>query len=54
MDQGGDDDLLGEYMVDYEVSSERTCMEVNVITFSADYTIIGNDEPMVAQFDFGP
>jgi hypothetical protein len=29
-------------------------MYVNVITFSADYTIIINDEPVVSQFDFGP
>jgi hypothetical protein len=29
-------------------------MDVNIITFSADYTIIDNDEPVVAQFDFGP
>jgi hypothetical protein len=29
-------------------------MDVNVITFLADYDIIGNDEPLVAQFDFGP
>ena len=29
-------------------------MDVNVITFSADYTIIGDDEPVVSQFDFGP
>jgi hypothetical protein len=54
MDQGGDDDLSGEDMVDYEVSSEHACMEVNVITFLADYTIIGNDELVVVQFDFGP
>jgi hypothetical protein len=29
-------------------------MDVNVITFSVDYTIVGDDEPVVAQFDFGP
>jgi hypothetical protein len=29
-------------------------MDVNVITFSADCTIVGDDEPAVAQFDFGP
>ena len=34
-------------MVDYEVSLERTCMKVNVITFSVDYTIISDDEHMV-------
>jgi hypothetical protein len=29
-------------------------MDINVITFSADCTIIGDDEPVIAQFDFGP
>jgi hypothetical protein len=29
-------------------------MDVNVITFSIDYNIISDDEPIVAQFDFGP
>jgi hypothetical protein len=34
MDQSGDDDnLLGEDMVDYEVSPQYAGMEVNVITF---------------------
>jgi hypothetical protein len=41
-------DLLGEDLVDYEASPERPGMDVNVITFSADCTIIGNDEPVVA------
>jgi hypothetical protein len=49
-----EDDLLGEDLVDYEASPERPGMHVNVITFSADCTIIGDDEPVVAQFDFGP
>jgi hypothetical protein len=49
-----EDDLLGEDLVDYEASPERPGMDVNVITFSADCTIIGDDEPVVAQFDFGP
>jgi hypothetical protein len=49
-----EDDLLGEDLVNYEASPERLGMEVNVITFSADCTIIGDDEPIVAQFDFGP
>jgi hypothetical protein len=45
IDQDDDeDDLLGEEMVDYGASSEHPCMEVNVITFSADYNIIGDDE----------
>jgi hypothetical protein len=47
-----EDDLLGEDLVDYEASPERPGMDVNVITFSADCTIIGDDEPVVAQFDF--
>jgi hypothetical protein len=49
-----EDDLLGEDLVDYEASPERTGMDINVITFSADCTIIGDDEPVVAQFDFAP
>jgi hypothetical protein len=46
------DDLLGEEMVDYEASPKHLGMEVNVITFSVDYTIINDDKPVVAQFDF--
>jgi hypothetical protein len=49
-----EDDLLGEDLVDYEASPEWPGMDINVITFSADCTIIGDDEPVVAQFDFGP
>ena len=49
-----EDDLPGEDLVDYEVSPERLGMDVNIITFSVDCTIIGDDEPVVAQFDFGP
>jgi hypothetical protein len=49
-----EDDLLGEDLVDYEASPERTGMDINVITFSADCTIVGDDEPVVAQFDFAP
>jgi hypothetical protein len=49
-----EDDLLGEDLVDYEASPERPGMDVNVISFSADCTIVGDDEPVVAQFDFGP
>jgi hypothetical protein len=45
-----EDDLLGKDLVDYEASPERPGMDVNVITFSADCTIIGDDEPVVAQF----
>jgi hypothetical protein len=41
-------------LVDYEASSENTGMDINVITFSVDCTIVGNDELVVAQFDFGP
>jgi hypothetical protein len=49
-----ENDLLGEDLVDYEASPERPGMDVNVITFSVDCTIFGDDEPIVAQFDFGP
>ena len=39
-DGGGDDkDLLGEDMVHYEASPKQACMDVNVITFSVNYTI---------------
>lgn len=41
-------------MVDCEASLERPGMDINVITFSADYSIVGDDKPVVAQFDFGP
>jgi hypothetical protein len=49
-----EDDLLEEDLVDYEASQECPGMDVNVITFSADCTIVDDDEPVVAQFDFGP
>jgi hypothetical protein len=49
-----EDDLLGEDLVDYEASLEHPGMDVNVITFSANCTIISDDEPVVARFDFGP
>jgi hypothetical protein len=49
-----EDELLGEDLVDYEASLGHLDMDVNVITFSADCTIIGDDEPVIAQFDFGP
>jgi hypothetical protein len=49
-----EDDLLGEDLVDYEASPERSGMDINVITFSTDCNIIGDDEPVVAQLDFGP
>jgi hypothetical protein len=35
-----EDDLLGEDLVDYGASLEHTCMDVNVITFSANYVKI--------------
>jgi hypothetical protein len=43
-----EDDLLGEDLVDYEASPERPGMDMNVITFSADCTIVGDDEHVVA------
>jgi hypothetical protein len=49
-----EDDLLGEDLVDYEASPEHLGMDVNVITFSTDCTIVDDDEPVVSQFDFGP
>jgi hypothetical protein len=47
-------DLLGEDLVDYEATPEHSGMDVNVIMFSANCTIIDDDEPIVAQFNFGP
>ena len=43
-----EDGLLGEDLVDYEASLERPGMDVNVMTFSTDCTIVGDDEPVVA------
>jgi hypothetical protein len=49
-----EDDLLEEDLVDYGATPEHSGMDINVIMFSADCTIIGDDEPIVAQFNFGP
>jgi hypothetical protein len=49
-----EDDLLGEDMFEYEASLEHPGMDINVITFSVDCIIVGDDEPIVAQFDFRP
>jgi hypothetical protein len=49
-----EEDLLREDLVDYEATPEHSGMDINVIMFSADCTIISDDEPVVAQFDFGP
>jgi hypothetical protein len=49
-----EEDLLGEDLANYEASPECPVMDINVIIFSADCTIVGDDEPVVAQFDFGP
>jgi hypothetical protein len=49
-----EDNLLREDLVDYEASPEHPGMDINVIRFSADCNIIGDGEPIVAEFDFGP
>jgi hypothetical protein len=49
-----ENNLLGEDLVNYEATAEHSGMDVNVITFSTDCTIIGDDEPVIAQFNFGP
>jgi hypothetical protein len=49
-----EDDLLGEDLTDYRATPEHSGIDVNVIMFSTDCTIIGDDEPVVVQFDFGP
>jgi hypothetical protein len=52
-DNTEEDDLLGEDLVDYGASLEHRGMDVNVIMFSVNCTIIDDDEPIVTQFDFG-
>jgi hypothetical protein len=52
-DNTEEDNLLEEDLVDYGAMPEQ-CMYVNVIIFSTNCTIIGDDEPVVAQFNFGP
>jgi hypothetical protein len=47
-----EEDLLGEDLVDYGATLEHSGMDVNVIMFSSDSTIIYDDELVVAQFDF--
>jgi hypothetical protein len=49
-----EDDLLRKDLVDYEATPEQSGMDVNVIMFSANCTIISDDEPVVAWFDFCP
>ena len=49
-----EDNLLGEDLVNYKATPEYSGVDINVIMFSIDCTIIGGDEPVVAQFDFGP
>jgi hypothetical protein len=49
-----EDDLLREDLVDYGATLDHSGMDINVIMFSIDCTIIGDDKPIVAQFDFGP
>jgi hypothetical protein len=49
-----EDDLLGEDLVNCVATLEHPSMDVNVIMLSSDCTIIGDDEPVVVQFDFGP
>jgi hypothetical protein len=51
-DNTEEDDMLGEDLVDYGASPEHLAMDVNFIMFSTDCTIIGDDELVVAQFDF--
>lgn len=49
-----EDDLLRKEMVDCEASSEHIGMEINVIIFLANYNIVGDNEFVAAQLDFGP
>jgi hypothetical protein len=52
-DNSEEDDLLEEDLVDYGATLEHIVMDVNIIMFSTGCTIIGDNEPIVAQFDFG-
>jgi hypothetical protein len=47
-DNTEEDDLLEENLVDYGASLEHPSMDVNVIMFSTDCTIIGDDEPVIS------
>jgi hypothetical protein len=49
-----EDNLLGEDLVDYGATPEHSGMDVNFIMFSANCTIIGDNESVVGQFNFGP
>jgi hypothetical protein len=49
-----EDDLLGEDLVDYGATPKHSGMDINVLMFSTNCTIISDNEPVVAQFDFGP
>lgn len=49
-----EEEVHEEEMVDYEASLKHLGTKINVITFFADYDIIGNDDIVMAQFDFGP
>jgi hypothetical protein len=43
-----EDDLLEEDLVDYGATSKHSGMDINVIMFSTDCTIIDDDEPIIA------
>jgi hypothetical protein len=45
---------MEEDMVDYRATPKHPGMGVNFMMFSIDCNIIGDNEPVVAQFDFGP
>jgi hypothetical protein len=49
-----EDDLLGENLVDYGATLEHLGMDVNVIMFSTNCTIINDDKSVITEFDFGP
>jgi hypothetical protein len=53
-DNTEEEGLLGEDLVDYGASLEHPCMDVNVNMFTTDCIIIGDDEPIISQYNFGP
>jgi hypothetical protein len=52
-DNTKENNLLEDDLVDYRATPEQG-IDVNVIIFSTNCTIIGDYEPVVAQFNFGP
>ena len=48
------EEVSDEEMLAYGDSPDHSAMDVNMITFSADYKVVGQGEEEVGQFAFGP